>query len=125
MKGTVRFLTTSGLDALGKNLGKENPLRRRYVLAVDDNASLLSVLRMRSKNVGHTSDILWTLMTVLQHIHGIGPCPAALYRNGCVRAVVPGYTNEIERDATGEGSMSMSFANRSREKTHPELRRDQ
>ena len=69
------------------------------------------------------SAILWTLLTVLQHIHGIGPCPAALYRIGCARAVVARYTNEIERDATGEGSMSMSFANRSRENTHPELKK--
>ncbi len=35
-----------------------------------------------------------------------------LCRNGCVKAVVAGYTNEIEGDATGDEPMNISFANR-------------
>jgi CheY-like chemotaxis protein len=54
--GNVRFVTIAGSDAKGEYLGKGTPIMRKYILVVDDDATLLSLLRMRLKSTGHTVD---------------------------------------------------------------------
>jgi DNA-binding NtrC family response regulator len=54
--GSPRYITVPGSDARGKNLGKETPVMTKHILVVDDDAALLSILKMRLKNIGHTVD---------------------------------------------------------------------
>jgi len=70
VNGSVRSITVTGLDAGGKNLGKETRTMRKYILVIDDDAALLNLQKMQLKSTGHTVDTAetgWDGLTKLEH----------------------------------------------------------
>jgi two-component system, sensor histidine kinase len=67
--GSVRPITISRSDVKGKNLGK-GTLMRKHILVVDDDAALLSLLKMRLESAGHIVDTAedgWNGLTRLEY----------------------------------------------------------
>jgi CheY-like chemotaxis protein len=67
--GSVRPITISGSDAKGKNLGR-GTLMRKQSLVVDDDAALLSLLKMHLESAGHLVDSTedgWDCLTRLEY----------------------------------------------------------
>ena len=110
----IRSMTVPGSDAKGENFGKGTSMMRKHILIVDDDSSLLSLLKMRPKSTGHTVDIAetgWdglrklehadydvvlldytmpgiTGLTVLQHIHARRPSVPVFMMTGHVSSQV-------------------------------------
>jgi DNA-binding NtrC family response regulator len=67
--GSVRPITISGSDAKAENRGK-GTLIRKHILVVDDDAALLSLLKMRLESAGHLVDSTedgWDCLTRLEY----------------------------------------------------------
>lgn len=67
--GSVRPITISRSDVKGKNLGK-GTLMRKHILVVDDDAALLSLLKMPLGSAGDIVDTAedgWDCLTRLEY----------------------------------------------------------
>jgi CheY-like chemotaxis protein len=70
VNGNVQSVAIAGLDAGGKNPGKETLTMRKCILLVDGNEALLNLQKMRLRSTGHTVDTAetgWDGLTKLEH----------------------------------------------------------